>query len=169
MPEITKKPRTPRAHAVHRVAGAVSRVPKEEHKMAPAPKVAVGKYIEAVGRRKTAIARVRLFEGSGKMIVNDKDAKQYFPLPRLVADAIAPLTSLKIAGEWDVTVNVSGGGIHAQAGAVRLGIARALVKKDAEWKKHLRVFGFMTRDSRMVERKKYGLKKARRSPQWAKR
>ena len=90
-------------------------------------------------------------------------------LPRLVADAIAPLTSLKIAEGWDATAHVSGGGIHAQAGAVRLGVARALVKKDAELKKRLRVFGFMTRDSRMVERKKYGMKKARRSPQWAKR
>jgi small subunit ribosomal protein S9 len=90
-------------------------------------------------------------------------------LARLIADAKAPLTSLKIAGEWDMTVMVSGGGIHAQAGAVRLGVARAIIKKNAEWKKYLRVLGFLTRDSRMVERKKYGLKKARRSPQWAKR
>jgi small subunit ribosomal protein S9 len=158
MPEIVKKPavkRTPVAHA------------SKEHK-ASVPK-AGGKYVEAVGRRKTSIARVRVMKGSGKVIVNDKDAKQYFPLARLVADAIAPLTSLKIAGEWDVSAKVSGGGIHAQAGAVRLGVARALVKQDAELKKRLRVFGFMTRDSRAVERKKYGKKKARRSPQWAKR
>jgi small subunit ribosomal protein S9 len=167
MPEIIKKPRTPRAPAAHPAAGAVAHVPKE-HKVPVAPK-AHGKYIETVGRRKTAIARVRLFAGSGKMTVNDKDAKQYFSLPRLVADAMAPLTSLKITGEWDVTAHVSGGGIHAQAGAVRLGVARALVEKNEEWRKLLRVFGFLTRDSRMVERKKYGLKKARRSPQWAKR
>ncbi|MGB7957519.1 MAG: 30S ribosomal protein S9 [Minisyncoccia bacterium] len=125
--------------------------------------------MESVGRRKTAIARVRLSPGTGKFTTNGKEAKQYFSLPRLVADAISPLTRLKIAGEWDISAQVSGSGIHAQAGAVRLGVARALVKKDEEYKKLLRVFGFMTRDSRMVERKKYGLKKARRSPQWAKR
>jgi len=168
MPETLKpqKPRTSRAPA-HHAAAVVAHVPKE-HKVSAAPK-AHGKYIEAVGRRKTSVARVRLFAGSGKMTVNDKEGRQYFPLDRLVADAIAPLTELKIAGEWDVSAKVSGGGIHAQAGAVRLGVARALVKKDPEWKKRLRISGFMTRDSRMVERKKYGLKKARRSPQWAKR
>jgi small subunit ribosomal protein S9 len=160
MPETVKKPAVKRTPAL--------RVPKEHKAPVAAPK-SRGKYIEAVGRRKTSIARVRLSAGSGKMTVNGKDAKQYFPLPRLVADAVAPLTSLKIAGEWDATVQVSGGGIHSQAGAVRLGVARAIVKKDAEYKKRLRLLGFMTRDSRMVERKKYGLKKARRSPQWAKR
>ena len=159
MPEATKKPKVIRTPAHH--AAAAVHAPKERK--------AHGKYVEAVGRRKTAVARVRILEGNGKVTVNGKDAKQYFPLARLVADAIAPLTGLKIAGEWDVIVHVSGGGIHAQAGAVRLGVARALVKKNAEWKKLLRVSGFMTRDSRMVERKKYGLKKARRSPQWAKR
>jgi small subunit ribosomal protein S9 len=168
MPETIKKPRTSRTPAVHAVTeGAAVHAPKER-KTAADLKVS-GKYIEAVGRRKTSIARVRLFAGTGKMIVNGKDAKQYFPLARLIADAKAPLTSLKIAGEWDMTVMVSGGGIHAQAGAVRLGVARAIIKKNAEWKKYLRVLGFLTRDSRMVERKKYGLKKARRSPQWAKR
>jgi small subunit ribosomal protein S9 len=170
MPETIKpqKPRTPRAPAARHATGAAAHVPKE-HKAAPAAKAASGKYVEAVGHRKTSVARVRLFEGTGKMTVNGKDAKQYFSLPRLVADAMAPLTNLKIAGEWDVSAKVSGGGIHAQAGAVRLGVSRALVKKNDEWKKRLRVLGFLTRDSRMVERKKYGLKKARRSPQWAKR
>jgi small subunit ribosomal protein S9 len=167
MPETIKKTKSPRTPAVHHTTKP-AHVPKE-HKVPAAPKAPTGKYMEAVGRRKTAIARVRLFAGSGKMTVNGKDAKQYFPLARLIADAIAPLTELKIAGEWDVSVKVSGGGIHAQAGAVRLSVARALVKKDPEWKKRLRISGFMTRDSRMVERKKYGLKKARRSPQWAKR
>ena len=128
-----------------------------------------GVYIEAIGRRKTSVARVRLMKGSGKMSVNDRDAKNYFGLSRLMADALAPLTDLKIAGEWDVSAKVSGGGVHAQAGAIRLGVARALVKKDEALKKLLRTSGFLTRDSRMVERKKYGLKKARRSPQWAKR
>jgi small subunit ribosomal protein S9 len=161
MPEAIKKPKVSRTPVPHHATGATAHASKE-HKVH-------GKYVEAIGRRKTSVARVRLFEGNGKVTVNDKDVKQYFPLARLVADALAPLTDLKIAGEWDVIAHVSGGGIHAQAGAVRLGVARALVKKNAEWKKLLRVSGFMTRDSRMVERKKYGLKKARRSPQWAKR
>lgn len=159
MPEIVKKPAVKRAPAAH--------APKEA-KASAAPK-SHAKYFEAVGRRKTAVARVRIFSGNGKLTVNDKEARKYFPLDRLVADAIAPFTSLKIANEWDATAKVSGGGIHAQAGAIRLGVARALVKQNPELKKMLRVFGFMTRDSRMVERKKYGLKKARRSPQWAKR
>jgi small subunit ribosomal protein S9 len=160
MPEIVKKPAVKRAPVAH--------VPKE-HKASVAAAKSHAKYFESVGRRKTSIARVRISAGNGKMIVNDKEARKYFPLDRLVADAIAPLTKLKIAGEWDITVKVAGGGIHAQAGAIRLGVARALVKQNPELKKMLRVFGFMTRDSRMVERKKYGLKKARRSPQWAKR
>ncbi len=175
MPETkSKKPRTPRAAALHDTKETAAHAPKEHkasvasHKTPAALKTHV-QYIEAVGRRKTSIARVRLFRGSGTMTVNGKDVRQYFPLPRLGADAMAPLTNLKIAHEWDASIKVSGGGIHAQAGAVRLGIARAIVKKNAEWKKRLRVLGFLTRDSRMVERKKYGLKKARRSPQWAKR
>ena len=91
------------------------------------------------------------------------------PLPRLVAAAIAPLVELKLDKDVDVSAHVSGGGIHAQAEAVRLGVARAIVLKNPEWKKRLRATGYMTRDSRMVERKKYGKLKARRSPQWAKR
>ncbi len=165
MPETAKKPRTTKPAATHRAAKAVRAA--KEHK-APAPK-AHGKYFEAVGRRKTATARVRLFEGSGKLTINGREGKKYLPLSRLVADAVAPLTNLKIEGEWDITAKVMGGGTHAQAGAIRLGVARAIVKKNAEWKKRLRVLGFLTRDSRMVERKKYGLKKARRRPQWAKR
>jgi small subunit ribosomal protein S9 len=155
---IKKEPvkRAPRA-AVH--ADAATK---------PAP-LKAGRYIEAVGRRKTAIARVRISTGTGKVSVNGKDAKEYFTLPRLVAAAIAPLVELKLKGDFDMTAQVSGGGIHAQAEAIRLGVARAIVEKDPEWKKRLRAMGYMTRDSRMVERKKYGLLKARRRPQWAKR
>ena len=126
------------------------------------------RYIEAVGRRKTAIARVRLSAGDGKLVVNGKTGKEYFTLPRLVAAAVAPLKNLQMDA-FDVSAKVSGGGIHAQAEAIRLGVARAIVEKNPEWKKRLRVEGYLTRDSRMVERKKYGLKKARRRPQWAKR
>ena len=127
------------------------------------------RYIEAIGRRKTAIARVRVSVGTGKVVVNDKTSKEYFTLPRLVAAAIAPLVELKLDKDFDVSAHVSGGGIHAQAEAIRLGIARAIVEKNPEWKKILRVSGYLTRDSRMVERKKYGLLGARRRPQWAKR
>ena len=127
-----------------------------------------GRYTEAVGRRKTAIARVRLMAGDGKVTVNGKDLKHYFVLSRHATAARSPLDQLKLV-EFDVTAHVVGGGIHAQAEAIRLGLARAIVLKDPEWKPRLRTMGFMTRDSRMVERKKYGKKKARRSPQWAKR
>ena len=127
------------------------------------------KYVEAVGRRKTAIARVRIMKGTGGMTVNGMDAKKYFSLPRLAVVAKAPAERVGIAKEFDVTAKVVGGGVHAQAEAIRLGFARAIVKQSPEWKKQLRAMGFLTRDSRMVERKKYGLKKARRSPQWAKR
>lgn len=128
-----------------------------------------GRYHEAVGRRKTAIARVRLHAGTGKITVNGKTAEAYFTLPRLVAAAKSPLEQLKLTSEFDVSVVVSGGGIHAQADAVRLGLSRAIIAKTPDWKPRLRTIGFLTRDSRMVERKKYGLRKARRAPQWAKR
>jgi small subunit ribosomal protein S9 len=154
-------------HSAH-VSAASTTSTHREHKApthTPAHKV---RYTEAVGRRKTAIARVRIMAGNGKMTVNDKDPKNYFTLPRLVMDARSPMDQLKLV-EFDVTVHVSGGGIHAQAGAIRLGLARAIILKDAAWKPRLRTMGFLTRDSRMVERKKYGKKKARRAPQWAKR
>lgn len=144
-----------------------------EHKPAAHPVHAAhpaksGRYTEAVGRRKTAIARVRIMAGTGKVTVNGKSLKDYFTLPRLVADAKSPIEQLKL-GDYDVQVNVKGGGIHAQAGAVRLGLSRAIVAASPDWKPRLRTMGYLTRDSRMVERKKYGLNKARRAPQWAKR
>ena len=126
------------------------------------------RYTEAVGRRKTAIARVRISAGKGAVTVNGKDVKKYFTLPRLVAAAIAPMNELKVE-DLDVSAHVSGGGIHAQAEAIRLGLSRAIIEKDSAWKPRLRAVGYVTRDSRMVERKKYGKKKARRAPQWAKR
>jgi small subunit ribosomal protein S9 len=153
------------ASAATHPAAHVAAVPHTVAAHKPAGK---GRYTEAVGRRKTAIARVRIFAGNGKIMVNGKDIKAYFTLPRLVADAKSPLEQLKLS-EYDVTVMVSGGGIHAQAGAVRLGISRAIIAKSPDWKPRLRTMGFLTRDSRMVERKKYGLRKARRAPQWAKR
>ena len=127
-----------------------------------------GRYFEAVGRRKTAIARVRIFSGKGQATVNDKPIKEYFPLARHSRTALSPINDLKLE-DFRVSAKISGGGIAAQAEAVRHGIARALILVEPDFKKRLRAMGFLTRDPRMVERKKYGLKKARRAPQWAKR
>ncbi len=127
------------------------------------------RYFEGVGRRKTAIARVRISKGNGSIVVNNKDPKEYFQFPALCQIISLPLEHCKLAGVYDLWVKVVGGGTHAQAEAVQLGLARALVRCDPELKHRLRGLGFLTRDSRMVERKKYGLKKARRAPQWKKR
>jgi len=128
------------------------------------------KYYEAVGKRKTSIARVRLTESSkGDFVVNDKDVKVYFPTNELQAIVRQPLVLQKVAGKYAISIKVVGGGIHSQAEAIRHGIARALVVIDAEQKKPLKDAGFLTRDSRIKERRKFGLKKARKAPQWSKR
>jgi len=132
----------------------------------PSPK---SRYFEGIGRRKTAVARVRILSGKGQVSVNGQDLKKYFKISRLEKSAIAPLINLKLSDQFDLTAKVRGGGLKAQAEAVRLGLARALVLSSDEFKKRLRNLGFLTRDSRMVERKKPGLKKARRAPQWKKR
>ncbi len=132
-------------------------------------KISPNHYVEGVGRRKTAIARVRLTEGGSKFLVNEKKLTDYFPLKKLQEIAGASLKELQLTAKYGIDARVSGGGIAAQAEAIRHGAARALVIADETLKPRLRALGFMTRDSRMVERKKYGLKKARRSPQWAKR
>ena|SRR3989344_4818647 len=134
----------------------------------PQPKKAE-RYFEGIGRRKTAVARVRIVPGKGGILVNNKEVKAYFPMQALQQIISSPLENLKIADKFDISAKLSGGGIHAQAEAIRLGLSRALVLFNPDLKKKLRGLGFMTRDSRMVERKKYGLKKARRAPQWQKR
>lgn len=129
-----------------------------------------GKYFEGVGRRKNAVARVRFYpsgEGGG-IIINDEDCKKYFPLVRFHQSAAEPLRVLKDK-KGETLVKVKGGGVMAQSEATKLGLARALVKFNPDLKRELRAFGYLTRDPRMVERKKYGLKKARRAPQWTKR
>jgi small subunit ribosomal protein S9 len=129
-----------------------------------------GQYIEAIGRRKTAIARVRITPASdANVVVNQKPIGKYFIVPKLAQKAVAALQQLHMEDKFHVSAKVVGGGINAQAEAVRLGIARALVKSDDGFHKTLRIVGLLTRDSRKVERKKYGFKKARRAPQWAKR
>jgi small subunit ribosomal protein S9 len=133
------------------------------------PHAAKSRYIEAVGRRKTAVARVRLTKGSGALVVNDLPYDKYFTVLRHQTAVRAPLREAKEEEAFDVRVKVKGGGPTGQAEAVRHGIARALVLSSPALTKRLRQAGFLTRDPRMVERKKYGLKKARRAPQWSKR
>ncbi|MBR7040705.1 MAG: 30S ribosomal protein S9 [Clostridia bacterium] len=123
----------------------------------------------AVGRRKKAVARVRLIPGEGNITVNKRSLDEYFGLETLKTVVRQPLTLTETAGRFDVVVSVRGGGYTGQAGAIRHGIARALVKADEELKSAVKKAGFLTRDPRMKERKKYGLKKARKAPQFSKR
>lgn len=121
------------------------------------------------GRRKTSVARVRILPGSGKITVNKKDLDDYFDYDTLKVIVKSPLEITDNLDKYDVFVNVHGGGYTGQAGAIRHGISRALLKADSETRPALKQAGFLTRDPRMVERKKYGLKKARRAPQFSKR
>ena len=121
------------------------------------------------GRRKSSIARVYLVPGNGKITINKKDMDQYFGLDTLKIIVRQPLEATNTLDKYDVLVNVRGGGFTGQAGAIRHGIARALLNVDADFRPTLKKAGFLTRDPRMKERKKYGLKKARRAPQFSKR
>ena len=123
----------------------------------------------AVGRRKKAIARVRLIPGEGNIVINKRELDDYFGLETLKTVVRQPMTLTETTDRFDVIVNVHGGGYTGQAGAIRHGIARALVKADEELKPAIKKAGFLTRDPRMKERKKYGLKAARRAPQFSKR
>ena len=125
--------------------------------------------IWGLGRRKTSVARVRLLPGSGKVLVNKRPLEEYFPVDRRAKDVRRPLEISGAGDRYDVHVNVNGGGETGQAGACVLGIARALIKAEPEVESDLRPYGFLTRDSRMVERKKYGLRGARRGCQFSKR
>jgi small subunit ribosomal protein S9 len=125
--------------------------------------------ITAVGRRKTSVARVILTPGSGKFTINRRSFEQYFPLETLRTDVLKPFDVTQTSGKYDVKASVEGGGPSGQAGAIRLGIARALVDVSEEHKGTLRTAGLMTRDPRMVERKQYGQRKARKRFQFSKR
>ena len=135
------------------------------------------KVFTATGRRKSSTAQVRMVPGSGKITVNGKDVNEYMPFATLVMDLKQPLVITNNENTFDITVNVKGGGFSGQTGAIRLGITRALLAFDAEtdqtredsYRKILKTAGFVTRDPRVKERKKYGLKKARRAPQFSKR
>ncbi len=123
----------------------------------------------ATGRRKTSVARVRLYEGTGTFTLNDKALDAYFPSMAHRIRIMEPIRSVGLEGRYDVIAKLEGGGSNGQADALRLGIARALERLDPDLRDTLKKGGFLTRDSRKVERKKYGLRKARRAPQYTKR
>ena len=134
------------------------------------------KVFTATGKRKSSVAQVRMVPGSGNIIVNGKDVNEYMPFPTLVMDLKQPLVATNNEKTFDITITVKGGGFSGQTGAIRLGITRALLAFDAgneakedSYRKILKAEGFVTRDPRVKERKKYGLKKARRAPQFSKR
>lgn len=165
MPRSIKKPKK------------IKKIIKEKKKESPKVIEEVSKnYFEAIGRRKTAIARVRLFTcspdqsiGEGNFLINNRPYKEYFPILTLQKIIESPFARLKSLNRFNGTVKVRGGGPTGQAEAVRLGISRALVLFDINFRKKLKKSGFLTRDARIVERKKFGFKKARRGPQWSKR
>ncbi|MEK7390873.1 MAG: 30S ribosomal protein S9 [Patescibacteria group bacterium] len=128
------------------------------------------RYVEAVGRRKTAIARVRLFETTKtSFLVNDQNLATYFPTEQLQVTVKEPFTKVKLSAKFKVLAHINGGGISAQAEALRHGISRAIILYDQTLRKEIKHFGFLKRDPRAKERRKFGLKKARKSPQWSKR
>lgn len=138
---------------------------KKETKIKKAPSV----YIEAIGRRKTSVARVRFFvKADGGITINGKKLNEYFPTDELRGIVESPMKKAKL-GKYEITARLSGGGIHSQAEALRHGISRALIEANAELRKELKPLGFLMRDPRMKERRKFGLKKARKAPQWSKR
>lgn len=164
-----KAPRAPRAKKT------VTKEPKESKveatETAKAEKAMTkGEYIFGLGRRKTSVARVRLYKtGSGKMVVNDKDLEVYFPVQELQNMIQSVLGVVGLQGAVDIVAEAEGGGIHGQAESVRLGLSRALIILNPTYRKTLKKLGCLTRDPRAKERKKFGLKKARRAPQWSKR
>ena len=128
------------------------------------------KYFYGTGRRKSSVARVRVYEnGTGSIIINGRDINDYFGLETLKLIVNQPLVTTNMVGKVDVVVTVAGGGVSGQAGAIRHGISRALLEQNPEYRPTLKAAGFLTRDPRMKERKKYGLKAARRAPQFSKR
>jgi len=134
------------------------------------PKVKAARYFEAIGRRKTAVARIRLqVQGQKEFLVNDKPLEKYFPVLELQQIVKESFRQTDCLDKFRVVAKVKGGGLHAQAEAVRHGISRALIKFSPDFRERLKKTGLLTRDSRMRERKKPGLKRARRAPQWKKR
>ncbi len=145
------------------------KLPPKELKKPPLP-VKPEKYLEAIGRRKTAIARIRIFtQGEKVFLVNEKPYNLYFPTLELQQITTASLEKMKCFDKFRILIRVKGGGIHSQAEAIRQGIARALILFNPDFRKRLKKAGYLKRDPRKKERKKFGLKRARRAPQWQKR
>ena len=126
-------------------------------------------YFYGTGRRKSSVARVRVYSGDGKITINGRDIDDYFGLETLKLIVRQPVTLTGTQDKFDIVVNVTGGGVSGQAGAIRHGLSRALLQYDENLRPQLKKAGFLTRDPRMKERKKYGLKAARRAPQFSKR
>lgn len=178
--EPLKKRRSPRGQAKKKIKKPA--IKKVVGKPVSAVKPKLEKYYETEGRRKTAVARIRLFTSKTNtqkenlehsaaqvFLVNEKTLEQYFPISELQQIARSSLEKMKCLDKFRVSVRVQGGGLKAQAEAVRHGTARALVLFNPDFRKRLKTAGFLTRDPRMRERKKFGLKRARRAPQWSKR
>jgi len=176
MPETTKKNKKIKK-TIKRIKKVKKVKTEEMSEETPKPAEETAKnYFETIGRRKTAIARVRLFTCSpaqsietGNLLINGRNYKEYFPTFSLQKTIEAPFIKLKSLNRFNGTVKVKGGGINGQAEAIRHGLSRALVLFDINFRKKLKKSGYLTRDARAVERKKFGLKKARRGPQWSKR
>jgi small subunit ribosomal protein S9 len=151
------------------VAGAADDYEAEVGNAAEIPVVLTERPVQTVGRRKEAVVRVRLVAGTGKFTLNGKSLETYFPSKLHQQLIREPLVTVEKTGRYDIFANLQGGGTSGQAGALRLAIARALVEADAEDRPPLKRAGFLTRDARATERKKYGLKKARKAPQYSKR
>lgn len=166
MPPKTTKTESKKASAKSAAKHAVASAPKPA--VSPVKAVAP-RYFEARGGRKTSMSRVRISPKYAGVTINGKDLNQYFTGTDLQQTVMRPLVTMGVDKTMGVSAKVSGGGLNGQAGAISLGIARALILFNASFRKRLRAEDLLTRDSRMVERKKYGLKKARRAPQWAKR
>jgi len=165
MPKTVKK-----AVAVHKPRPVQKKIQKPKQEVKPVKPVKAEKYFEALGRRKTSNARVRLFSRNEKgWVVNEKPFDVYFPTAELKEIVLSPLKLMDLLAKFSFSTRVKGGGVHSQAEAVRHGIAKCLVLIDPESRKTLKHAGFLTRDPRMRERKKFGLKRARRAPQWQKR
>lgn len=176
--EVVAEPKAKVARAPRAKKASVAKEPKEKEEKAAAAtateekKVATvkGEYIYGLGRRKTSIARVRMYKtGTGKMTVNGRDFDEYFPVQELQNMIRLVLTTVGLEGAVDISAECEGGGIHGQAESVRLGLSRALIILNPTYRKTLKKMGCLMRDPRAKERKKFGLKKARRAPQWSKR
>ena len=164
---VAKKTAAPKAEKPK--VEKVEKVEKAEKVAAPKAPKATGRYMYATGRRKTSVANVRVFTGEGKNVVNQKDFEVYFSQAAMRDTALRPLALTGLMGEYYFIASVHGGGSNSQAGAVRHGIAQALASINDDVKKVLKKNGFLTREDRKKERKKPGLRRARRAPQWAKR